>query len=167
LEQSFINDPINGTGATIQLNSWLFSYSTPGNAANAANSALTIFQSIGNGGTSIGSSTVASTSAVSGFLNPVTWTFTNLLLQDNLIYSAIAIEGGAIGILFNEGNPYPNGNFVDSSGPIGSSFGFDTAFQGNFSAPTAVPFEFNPAIGIGVLGGLWAGNKFLKNIKKN
>ena len=36
----------------------------------------------------------------------------------------------------------------------------------DFTTATPVPFEFSPAVGIGVLGGLWAGRKILKKSLK-
>jgi hypothetical protein len=92
----------------------------------------------------------------------VTWTFTGATLTDNTVYTAV-IQQGSTPISLNlpnaTTNPYPDGNlFVDTS----SFSSRDTVFQGNFTAATPVPFEFEPTGGLLVLGGGWLLRRHLK-----
>jgi hypothetical protein len=61
-----------------------------------------------------------------------------------------------------------NGSFstitFENANLNGDTFGADNFLYGTV---TPVPFEFSPAVGVGVLGGLWAVKKFLKKSKKN
>jgi hypothetical protein len=107
----------------------------------------------------------ASTAPVTGFLNPVTWTFTGgLQIIDNQTYSAIinTSQNLAFRTTF-VATSYPNGSLRFGTG--GGSSGVDTVFQGTFSAATPVPFEFSPALGLGALGGLFALKKLVKKKK--
>jgi len=90
----------------------------------------------------------------------VTWTFASgLQITDTATYTAVLAPN--LSYSLNTSNPYPNGSVTVGSTPLPS---LDLVFQGTFSAVTPVPFEFSPALGLGVLGGLWAAKKFL--IKK-
>ena len=153
--QSFINDP-SGSGATINLNTWTLAFVNAANQTTAAAVILTIFNGTGNGGTQVGTS--SSTSTLTFASSPaVTWTFASgLQITDNAIYTAVLAPN--LSYSFNTSNPYPNDSVTVGSTPLPS---LDLVFQGTFSAVTPVPFEFSPALGLGVLGGLWAAKKFL------
>ena len=156
--QSFINDP-SGSGASINLNTWTLVFQPLESQTTASNSVLTIYNGTGNGGTIVGTSSDTSTLTIAG--SPaVTWTFAGgLQIIDNSTYTAVLAP--SLTYLFANSNPYPNGSVTVGSTPLPS---LDLVFQGTFSAATPVPFEFSPALGLGVLGGLWAAKKFL--IKK-
>jgi hypothetical protein len=74
----------------------------------------------------------------------------------------------------NDGGSTQSGSFSTSL-LSGETFGFQIATSDNlFGAAnvtisnfdiTPVPFEFSPVLGVGVLGGLWAGKRFLKSRK--
>ena len=156
--QSFINDP-SGSGASINLNTWTLVFQPLASQTTAAATTLTIYNGTGNGGTIVGTSSDTSTLTIAG--SPaVTWTFAGgLQIIDNSTYTAVLAP--SLTSRASSNNPYPNGLVTVSTGiePI-----FDLVFEGTFSAVTPVPFEFSPALGLGVLGGLWAAKKFL--IKK-
>jgi hypothetical protein len=159
--QSFINDP-SGTGATINLDTWTFAFINAANQTTAAASTLTIYSGTGNGGTVVGTSSNTSTLNFGSPSFPaVTWTFTGgLQIIDNQTYTAVLAPN--LGFRFTASSVYPNG--VRTSNTTGFS-NSDTVFQGTFSAATPVPFEFSPALGLGVLGGLFALKRFVKKKK--
>jgi hypothetical protein len=91
----------------------------------------------------------------------VTWTFTGgLSVIDNQTYTAVLAPDLEYSVNFS--SQYPNGNVT-----IGSidEFPIDLVFRGTFSSATPVPFEFSPALGLGVLGGLFALKKLVKKKK--
>jgi hypothetical protein len=112
----------------------------------------------------VGTSTSASTAAVAGFLNPVTWTFAGgLAITDTSTYTAVLAPN--LTFLFNNFDPYTNGRGTFGTGDLFIS-ATDTVFQATFSAATPVPFEFSPALGLVGLGALWvAKKKFAKKTK--
>jgi hypothetical protein len=156
--QSFINDP-SGTGVTINLDTWTFAFDQ-GTESTAAQSILTIYSGTGNGGSIIGTSSNTSTSTFASYPS-VTWTFTGgLPIIDNSTYTAVLAPSlFYVGNLTTQTDPYPNGTFTQ--GTSGFTIG-DLVFEGTFSAVTPVPFEFNPAIGLGILVGAWLVKKGLK-----
>jgi hypothetical protein len=165
--QSFINDPTSplgtGTGAKINLDTWTFAFGNEFNQNIASGIALNIYSGTGNGGTLVGNAPSTNTSKVTFASFPaVTWTFTGgLLIDDNQTYTAVLVPD-LIYAVNNNVSVYPNGSFT--GGTI-SNDGIDAVFQGTFSAATPVPFEFSPALGLGVLGGLFALKRFVKKKK--
>lgn len=166
LGQSFINDPIppngSGTGINVFLNSFTFGYRNPSSQTIAAGKTLSIFDGTGNGGTEIASSMSTSTSPVTGISNPVTWTFSSAVqLIETSTYSAVlrVPNGSIIWSVSPDSNPYANGSLT--SGTVGGSER-DLVFRANFEP---VPFEFNPAMGLGILSGVWLLGKRFKKTK--
>jgi hypothetical protein len=153
--QSFINDP-SGSGASINLNTWTLVFQPLASQTTAAATTLTIYNGTGNGGTIVGTS--SSTSTLTFASSPaVTWTFAGgLQITDTATYTAVLAPELTYRSIFSD--LYPNGLVTTGTIPNPS---FDIVFQGTFSAVTPVPFEFSPALGLGVLGGLWAAKKFL------
>ena len=165
--QSFINEP-GGSGATINLNSWVFGFDSSANALSASNRPLSIFIGLGTGGPSgmpIGSSVITTLTPVTGYEFPVTWTFVGgLPIIDTTLYTAVIFsEPDQVPGLKVTGtvSAYPNGTVTDDAKGV---IAFDAAFQGNFSA-VPVPFEFSPAVGILGLGGIYAGRIIIKKLK--
>jgi hypothetical protein len=133
------------------------------NQSRALLSTLTIYNGAGiaqgNASTVVGTSSTTSTTAVTGYVNPVTWTFAGgLQIIDTSTYTAGFPEGNGLALLVSSLNPYPNGTLTQELFLLP---GFDLAFQGTFSPVTPVPFEFSPALGVVGLGALWVGKKFL------
>ncbi len=149
--QSFRNDPA-GSGATILLNDWTFGFSTTNDANNALGSTLSIYSGIGKNGVAIASTT--STALVTfAFIPSVKWTFVGgVSLIDNLDYTAV-IEGNVSGLLVSF-DSYADGVWTEGAAPVIGG-GFDAVFEGNFSATTPVPFEFEASGGLAMLGGAW------------
>jgi hypothetical protein len=169
--QSFINDPTNGTGASILLNDWTFGvYQFNGgsltNQPITGSAILKIYAGTGIGSTLIGSATTYTT-AGSGVNSTANWTFAGgLSLIDNQIYTAVLekTSGASPQFRTSNANPYANGIVTQNSG---NSTGSDTVFSANFSAaPTAVPFDFEPTGGLLVLGGGWLLRRHLKKRAK-
>ena len=147
--QSFINDPTTGTGATIFLNDWTFTFDTSINADAARTKTLSIYSGGGNGGTILANSTTT-TPVIFAALPSVRWTFASgVSLVDTQPYTAV-IQGNTFGISFS-GDTYPNGSIYVGAG---ASLNNDLTFQGNFSA-TPVPFEFEASGGLAMLGAGW------------
>jgi hypothetical protein len=168
--QSFINDPINGTGASILLNDWTFQVNQrnpPLPASNPLSSAATlnIYAGTGIGSTPIGSATTYTT-AGSGSNSTATWTFAGgLSLIDNQTYTAAVISSANLGFPSSSSNPYANG--IVTRSVSGNLTNHDTVFSANFSpAPTPVPFDFEPTGGVLVLGGGWLLRRHLKKRAK-
>jgi hypothetical protein len=91
----------------------------------------------------------------------VTWTFTGgLQIVDNQIYTAVLAP--SLGIPISLSSVYPNGSRTTGSS---ADTTIDTVFQGTFSSATPIPFEFSPALGLGVLGGLFALKRFVEKKK--
>ncbi len=167
--QSFINDP-SGTGASILLNNWTFRVSEFDDnteeykplSPNAAT--LNIYAGTGIGGELKGSATTYTT-AGSGSNSTATWTFAGgLSLIDKQTYTAAVITSLDISFEASTANPYANGILTRS---VGDLTGHDTVFSANFSsAPTPVPFEFEPTGGLLVLGGGWLLRRHLKKRAK-
>ena len=148
--QSFINDPTTGTGATIFLTDWTFTFDTSTNANAARTKTLSIYSGGGNGGTLLANSTTT-TPVTFATLPSVRWTFASgVSLVDTQPYTAV-IQGTTTGIRFS-GNTYPNGSVYIGAGAGTSN---DLTFQGNFSAATPVPFEFEASGGLAMLGAGW------------
>lgn len=167
--QSFINDPINGTGASILLNDWTFkvndssgfSFPPPPLSGPAT---LTIYAGTGIGGTVIGS-TATYTTASTFPENTATWTFAGgLTLIDNLTYTAAVTSSARLSFPASDANPYANGVATRSDGVDLSSF--DTVFSANFTEATPVPFEFEASGGLLILGGGWLLHRHLKKVSK-
>ena len=72
--QSFINDPTTGTGATIFLNDWTFTFDTAINDNAALTKTLSIYSGGGNGGTLLANSNTA-VAVTFATLPSVRWTF--------------------------------------------------------------------------------------------
>jgi hypothetical protein len=90
----------------------------------------------------------------------VTWTFTGgLKIIDNLTYTAVLAPNLNFKVSNSNPSVYPDGSIRINSFPLAN---FDLVFQGTFSSATPVPFEFSPALGLGVLGGLFALKKLVK-----
>ena len=146
--QSFINDPTTGTGATIFLNDWTFTFDTSINADAARTKTLSIYSGGGNGGTLLASSTTT-TPVTFATLPSVRWTFASgVSLVDTQPYTAV-IQGTTSGISIS-GSTYPNGALYLGASTIAN----DLTFEGNFSA-TPVPFEFEASGGLAMLGAGW------------
>jgi hypothetical protein len=159
--QSFINDP-SGNGATINLNTWTVAFNSLGSQATAAANTLTIYSGIGNGGSVVPGGT-SNTAFTGTFANSsaVTWTFTGgLPIIDNQTYTAVLTP--FLDYRLTTSSAYPDGVLTVFTNPSPSQ---DLVFQGTFSSATPVPFEFSPALGLGVLGGLFALNRFVKKKK--
>ena len=158
--QSFINDPLGGN-SVINLDTWTFAFFNAENQTLALSKTLTIYSGIGNiSGNEVGTSISAVISNFGG-LNSVRWTFAGgLPIVTNTPYSAV-IAPSLIYIL--SPNVYPNGTRLNGINPID----LDLAFQGTFSSATPVPFEFSPALGLGVLGGLFVLKKLVKKKKSS
>lgn len=160
LGQSFRNDP-SASGSSINLETWTFSFFDVASQTTALSSVLTIYTGVGNGGSTVGTS---SNTAFGGG-NAVTWTFNGgLSIIDNVTYSAVLAPN--LAIKTNSGlNPNPA--YLDGAFTFGStSFNSDdTVFEATFSNVTSVPFDFDPSFGVLLLGGAWAGNKALKKFK--
>jgi hypothetical protein len=156
--QSFINDPA-GTGATINLDTWTFPFDQ-GTESTAAGSILTIYSGTGNGGSVIGTSRNSSPSTLTRF-PALTWTFSGgLPITDNATYTAVLAPSlFLVGNLTFAADAYPNGTATQGTSKFASG---DLVFQGTFSAATPVPFEFNPTIGLGLLGGVFLMRKSLR-----
>lgn len=161
--QSFINDP-SGTGSTIKLNTWTFSFGDAPSRTEALSVVLSIYNGIGNGGTVVGTSSTTATSAFD-FGNSVTWTFTGGLdITDNATYTAVLapfLNYRLNGIGTDPNPAYPNGTLTSGTIPIAN---FDFVFEATFSE-VPIPFEFEPSLGILLLGGAWAGNRALKRFR--
>ena len=126
---------------------------------------LDIFDGIGNGGFARASATSTSTSEVAGIGNPVTWTFASSVeLIETSTYTAV-LRGAdpSISFLTTINNSYLNGTvtfeFVTPFPAV------DTLFRANYTLQP-IPFEFSPALGLSVLGGLWGLGLVAKRIKK-
>lgn len=157
--QSFVNDPINGTGAIINLNAWAFGIQSDQANVDAALAAiLTIRNGVGNTGSIVGtSSTTQSFSPPTG--NIVVWAFAGgLKIVDNATYTAVITP--SLEYRVNDTNPYGNGTVVVGTTPVS---GEDAVFRGAFSA-IPVPFEFSPALGVLALGAAFVIKK--KLVKK-
>lgn len=154
LGQSFRNDPA-GTGATILLNDWTFSFVSPPNANNALGNTLSIYSGIGKNGAAIASTNSTALVTFGGF-DSVKWTFVGgVSLIDNLDYTAV-IEGDVFGQLISfDPNDYANGDLTRGAALFGDSSIADALFEGNFSATTPVPFEFEASGGLAMLGAGW------------
>jgi hypothetical protein len=167
--QSFINDPINGTGASILLNDWTFQVNQrnpPLPASNPLSSAATlnIYAGTGLGGELKGSTTTYTTDG-SGFNSTATWTFAGgLSLIDNQTYTAAVIYSANLIFEASSANPYADGILTQSDS--GNLTSYDTVFSANFSAATPVPFDFEPTGGLLVLGGGWLLRRHLKKRAK-
>jgi hypothetical protein len=139
------------------LNDWTFAFNSSTSSSNAFTKTLRIYSGGGNGGSLLYSSTSTSATTFAGF-NSVKWTFTGATLTDNATYTAV-IQGNSGSLRFSTTNPYPNGNLF--AGGLSSTTS-ETVFQGNFSAATPVPFEFEPTGGLLILGGGWLLRRHLK-----
>jgi hypothetical protein len=168
--QSFINDPANGTGASILLNNWTFrvsefdfnTFSFIPILPNAAT--LNIYAGTGLGGELKGSTTTYTTDG-SGFNSTATWTFAGgLSLIDNQTYTAAVIYSANLIFEASSANPYADGILTQSDS--GNLTSYDTVFSANFSAATPVPFDFEPTGGLLVLGGGWLLRRHLKKRAK-
>jgi hypothetical protein len=159
--QSFVIDPL-GTGSLLSLDSWTFAFNGLGNATTAQTFTLSIYNGVGNGGIKVGDSTGTATIATFAGFDSVVWSFSGLpQLIDKSTYTTV-LNGNAQ-LRYSEFDPYPNG-FLTSGTGIPST-NFDTAFRANFSAATAVPFEFEPTGGLAILGGGWLLRRHLKKKK--
>lgn len=165
--QSFTNDPTNVTGASILLNNWTFGvYENSGSPSFSLvplfrPTTLNIYAGTGLGSTPIGSSSTYTTAGSTFSDATATWTFAGgLSLIDNQPYTAVLDRSG-INFRASNANPYADGILTKSTS--GNLTGSDTVFTANFSsAPTAVPFEFEPTGGFLVLGGGWLLRRHLK-----
>jgi len=98
--------------------------------------------------------------------NAAKWTFTGgLSLFADQTYTAAVITSGDLVFHVSTANPYANGFLtstdLDITNIVGESY--DTMFLANFSsAPTPVPFEFEPTGGLLFLGGGWLLRRHLK-----
>ena len=163
--QSFINDP-SGTGASILLNNWTFQVNEEDLDYNpfplfSPDIVLNIYAGTGIGGSPIGSATTYTTGG-SGTNSTATWTFTGgLSLIDNQTYTAAVISSANLNFVASSANPYADG--IVTRSVSGNLTGHDTVFSANFSsAPTPVPFDFEPTGGLLVLGGGWLLRRHLK-----
>jgi hypothetical protein len=169
--QSFINDPTSVTGASILLNDWTFKVSdTSGFPAPLSGLAtLNIYAGTGIGGELKGS-TGTYTTAGSLFNDTATWTFAGgLSLIDNQTYTAAVISSATLSFAASDASPYLDGYLTTTNAGLAGIIGqsYDTVFSANFSsAPTAVPFEFDPTGGLLVLGGGWLLRRHLKKRAK-
>ncbi|OIP69249.1 MAG: hypothetical protein AUK48_14865 [Oscillatoriales cyanobacterium CG2_30_44_21] len=150
--QSFRNDPA-GSGATILLNDWTFGFNTTNDANNALGNTLSIYSGIGKNGTAIASASAPNTALVTfGGVDSVKWTFVGgVSLIDNLDYTVV-IEGSSSALLVSFSDDYANGDLTSGASSTGV---IDAVFEGNFSATTPVPFEFEASGGLAMLGGAW------------
>jgi len=154
-----------GTGSLIKLNTWTISLGSAANQTTALGRVLNIYAGIGNGGTLVGTSSTTATSTFD-LGNSVTWTFTGgLEITDNATYTAV-LAPTILTYRINNGvspNPaYPNGVYTVGTNTFAN---LELLFQGTFSEAAPIPFEFEPSLGILLLGGAWAGNRALKKFK--
>lgn len=174
VSQSFVNDT-TGTGASVLLNDWTFAVTEFNGSIDEQDALFTaatlnIYAGTGIGGTLIGSATTYDSSVILAGFKAAKWTFGagGLSLIDNQTYSAAVISSDFQVIDFetSDANPYPNGLVTRSDGAEDLS-SYDTVFSANFSsAPTPVPFEFEPTGGLLVLGGGWLLRRHLKKKAK-
>ncbi len=164
LGQSFINDP-SGTGSLIKLNTWTISFGNVTSQTTALGVVLSIRAGVGNGGSVVGTSNTTATSTFD-LGNSVTWTFTDgLEITDNVTYTAVLATTSLNYRFNNVANPnpaYPNGTMTNTTNAIPN---FDLVFQGTFSEADPIPFEFEPSLGILLLGGAWAGKRAINKFK--
>ena len=160
---------INGTGASILLNDWTFAVTEPPFDPESPNVPLfstPILNIYEGNGLLRGSATAVNSSVTLAGFTAAKWTFAGagLSLLDNQTYTA-AVSSGTLKFEASNVDVYANG-FLTSSDSVSASFlgtNYDTVFQANYSsAPTAVPFEFEPTGGLLVLGGGWLLRRHLK-----
>ena len=165
--QSFINDP-SATGTSVLLNDWTFALNESSQPLFSS-ATLNIYAGTGIGGTLIGSASTYDSVTLAGD-NAAKWTFTGgLSLFADQTYTAAVITSGDLVFHVSTANPYANGFLtstdLDITNIVGESY--DTMFLANFSsAPTPVPFEFEPTGGLLVLGGGWLLRRHLKKKAK-
>ena len=110
--------------------------------------------------------------------------FTNANITTTQSTVLAIISGAGSNVQFSNTSPNGDGGFFgsidfvngidvlsleppDIGGTLDLYFTLGTnEFFGNYGAAvTPVPFEFSPVLGLGVLGSLWAGKRFLKSRK--
>ena len=158
---------------------WTFLNSNANGNVNTTTAPTSITLTGGNiesGGPSSGI-TNYTIAAVAGGTLSFNWNYSTLDIFGPTSDPFLFLLNGSTQLSNNFGGSTQSGSFSTSL-LSGATFGFRIATKDNrdgaanvtisnfdITPVTPVPFEFSPVLGVGVLGGLWAGKRFLKSRK--